>query len=126
MNFIKRLFQNKETNTMENWTHITEENQLESIKESSKDKPAVIFKDSVTCGISAHAKHKLESAWDFENSEMDFYYLDLLSYRSISNKIADFFGVTHQSPQILVLKNREVVDHFSHQSISVDRIRKAL
>jgi bacillithiol system protein YtxJ len=125
MNFLKKIFENKQ-NTMENWKHITEENQLESIRENSKSKPTVIFKDSVTCGISAHAKHKLESAWDFENSELDFYYLDLLSYRNISNKIAQDFGVTHQSPQILVLKDSKVIDHFSHQSISVERIRKAI
>ena len=111
---------------MESWIHITEERQLETIKESSKSKPAVIFKDSVTCGISAHAKHKLTSAWDFDTSEIDFYYLDLLSFRNISNKIAQEFAVTHQSPQILVLKDTKVVDHFSHQSISVDRIRKAI
>lgn len=111
---------------MENWIAITEEQQLENVKESSKSKPAVIFKDSVTCGISAHAKNKLETAWDFDASEIDFYYLDLLSNRNISNKIAADFGVTHQSPQIIVVKDEKVVDHFSHQSISVDRIRKAI
>lgn len=126
MNFLKKLFQNKQNNTMESWIHITEEQQLETIKEFSKAKTAVIFKDSVTCGISAHAKHKLESAWNFETSELDFYYLDLLAYRSISNKIATDFGVTHQSPQIIMLKDGKVVDHFSHQSLSVDRIRKVL
>jgi len=111
---------------MESWNHITDENQLQEIIESSNEKPAVIFKHSVTCGISAHAKDKLETAWNFKETDLNFYYLDLLAYRSISNKIASDFGVTHQSPQIIVVKNGAATANFSHQAISVDRLRKEI
>jgi len=111
---------------MENWKVLNSENQLEEIKELSFKIPVVLFKDSISCGISAHAKHKLESAWDFDPKDLVFFYLDLLSYRNISNKIAEVFGVTHQSPQILVIKNGVSVSNFSHQAISVDRIKKEI
>lgn len=111
---------------MESWKHITDEKQLAEIIEKSNEKPTVIFKHSVTCGISAHAKSKLESAWNFSEEELNFYYLDLLAYRSISNKIAADFGVTHQSPQIIVVKNGKATANFSHQAISVDRLRKEI
>lgn len=111
---------------MESWNHITDENQLVDIIESSSKTPSVIFKHSVTCGISAHAKDKLETAWNFKENELKFYYLDLLAYRSISNKIAQDFGVTHQSPQIIVIKDGVATANFSHQAISVDRLKKEL
>ena len=94
------------------------------IKDLSFKIPVVLFKDSTTCGISAHAKHKLKSAWDFETSDLSFFYLDLLNYRNISNKIAEVFGVIHQSPQILVIKDGVSVSNFSHQAINVERLRK--
>lgn len=46
------------------------------------------------------------------------YYLDLLAYRPISDKIAERFQVWHQSPQLIVLRNGELAHHSSHNSIS--------
>ena len=126
MSLLSRLFSNKEVEIMENWKKLTEEKQLEEIKEISKQKTVAIFKHSTRCGISAHAMHKLETAWDFTETDLDFYYLDLIAYRSISNKIAEVFNVLHQSPQVVVIKNCLAISNFSHQSISVDRIRKDL
>ncbi len=125
MNFLKKIFNQKEE-LMESWKTLNDESQLEEIIELSKIKPVVIFKHSTRCGISAHAKHKLESAWNFKESELDFYYLDLITYRNISNKIAKLFDVFHQSPQIIIIKNQKAISHFSHQSISVEKIRKEL
>lgn len=111
---------------MQSWKHLTEENQLDEIISQSSDKPSIIFKHSVTCGISAHAKNKLETAWDFNDTDFNFYYLDLLAHRNISNKIAQDLNVTHQSPQIIVVKDGKATANFSHQAISVDRLKKEL
>ena len=51
-----------------------------------------------------------------------FYYLDLIRYRAISNKIAETFGVHHESPQILIIRNGECVYDESHNGISMDEI----
>jgi len=125
MNFLKKMF-NKKEELMESWKIINNESQLDEIKEFSEKKPIIIFKHSTRCGISAHAKHKLESAWNFKDSDLDFYYLDLITYRNISNKIAEMFDVFHQSPQIIIVKNKKAVSNFSHQSISIEKIRKNL
>ncbi|WP_294234557.1 monothiol bacilliredoxin BrxC family protein, partial [uncultured Chryseobacterium sp.] len=52
----------------------------------------------------------------------DLYYLDLLAYRPLSNRIADDLGVTHQSPQLIVIENGKAVNNASHQNISVDQL----
>jgi len=125
MRFLEKIFGKKGTN-MKTWKNLTEEKQLEEIIVNSNHKPIAIFKHSIRCGISAHAQHKLETAWSFSETDLDFYYLDLINYRNISNKIADVFGVLHQSPQVIIIKNEKVVSSFSHQSISVEKIKKEI
>ena len=46
------------------------------------------------------------------------YYLDLLSYRDISDEVGYTFQVMHQSPQLLVVKNEHAVANASHYDIA--------
>ena len=55
-------------------------------------------------------------------SDIDFYFLDLLSYRNLSNKIADIFKVPHESPQVLVIRDGNCVYEESHMGISMNEI----
>jgi len=109
-----------------NWTALTKESQLSQIIEKSKSIPCLIFKHSTTCPISSMARHRVEGKWDFEAGEMDAYYLDLLSYRSISNAIAEVFGVQHQSPQVLLIQDGMCTFDTSHLDITVEGIRSNL
>lgn len=111
---------------MKDWNIITTEQDILNILEKSNEKTQIIFKDSVTCGISAFAKERLVSGNDALVAKSDFNYLDLLSYRNVSNFIATELNVIHQSPQIIVLKNREVVYRVSHHSIQAEEIEKYL
>ncbi len=107
---------------MTNWKPITTTEDISSILDLSESKTQIIFKDSITCGISAYAKERLEKGSDSLTEKADFNYLDLLTYRSISNYIAEELGVVHQSPQIIVLKDKKVVFQVTHHSIEVEKI----
>lgn len=111
---------------IETWIKITNEDQLNDIIKNSNSKPSIIYKHSTTCGISAHAMYKLETDWDKIKDKVNFYYLDLLQYRSISNKISEVSNVIHQSPQIIIYNNEQIISHFSHQVICVDKIIKEI
>ena len=102
------------------WNDLTEESQLAEIKKQSNTQPVVIFKHSTRCGISAMAKTRLERTTAPEN--VAFYYLDLVHYRSISNKIAELFSVHHESPQVLLIRNGSCVYDESHNGISMEEI----
>jgi bacillithiol system protein YtxJ len=52
----------------------------------------------------------------------DFYLLDLLAYRNISNSIAEKLQVHHESPQVIVLRKGEVIYEESHMAIQMDEI----
>ncbi len=108
------------------WKVLNSLEQLEELKQSSFHKPVVIFKHSTRCGISAHAKYRLENDWGFSDADMDFYYLDLIAHRPVSNKITEAFQVVHQSPQIILLRNGQSVFDTSHHMISVPVLRQAL
>ena len=111
---------------MKNWKKITTEEDVIAIIDASEMKPQIIFKDSTTCGISAFAKERLENGNDLLIETADFNYLDLLTYRSVSNYIAKELNVIHQSPQIIVLKDKKVIYKDSHHSIEPKKIQKYL
>ena len=71
-------------------------------------------------------KNRLERHWTFSDKELPAYYLDLRSYREISNKIAAYFNVEHQSPQIILIKNGRCIYHTSHNNISSEKIGEAV
>src|SRR5690349_14853803 len=102
------------------WNELISEEQLQQIKDKSFDRPQVIFKHSTRCSISSVAKTRLEK-WQ-PSEDFDFYFLDLIRNRPLSNKIADTFMVHHESPQVLVVKDGECVYDESHLGISLQEI----
>ena len=101
------------------WNTLTNCNDLARLKEESKTKPVIIFKHSTRCAISSMVVNRLEREWQSE--EMDNivpYFLDLISYRDISNEIANLFNVRHQSPQIIIVRDGIAVFSTSHMEIN--------
>ncbi|MBW8683683.1 bacillithiol system redox-active protein YtxJ [Chitinophaga rhizophila] len=101
-----------------NWIPLTTETQLTEIKETSVTRPVVIFKHSTRCSISAVAKSRLERA--AAPDTISFYYLDLIKFRDISNRIAADYNIPHESPQVLLIRNGECVYDESHSGITMD------
>ena len=107
------------------WIPLTSMEQLVELTEHSFVKPIFIFKHSTRCGISRTALKQFENEYDLD-TEVDAYYLDLLEYRPISSAIATQFSVTHQSPQLILMKNGQVVHHASHSDIDAQLLKKYL
>ena len=103
-----------------NWHPINSLDQLEQIKTASFTTPQVIFKHSTTCSISRMALDRFERAEVPE--KVDFHFLDLLNYRTISNEIAAFFQVHHESPQVILIKNGDCIYDESHYGIMMDEL----
>lgn len=121
MGLINRLF-GSTTEALETdkfpWIPLTNSEQLEDLEVHSKNKIQVIFKYSTRCGINRIVMKEFEKAYKSSEQDFDFYYLDILSFRSVSNTIATRFDVVHESPQVLVIKNGVVVSHASHSAIN--------
>lgn len=106
------------------WIPLTSSDQLDTINEKSNNTPQVIFKHSTRCSISSMALNRLERETASEHA--DYYFLDLIQHRTLSNEIAKKFQVHHESPQILLIKNMECVYDESHHGISMQEIEQQL
>jgi len=104
------------------WQSISRLSQIEEIVENSFSKPQVIFKHSTRCGISRLAKNRMERGWDFDLDQVDLHYLDLLTYRPISNHIAERTGIVHESPQMILIIEGKAVFSASHAEVVPDAI----
>lgn len=108
------------------WVSLTRIEDLDKIKEESKERPVIIFKHSTRCGVSRGVLKSFEKEYNIDKEQVKIYFLDLLSHRDISNEIASTFGVRHESPQILIIKNGKAVFNESHHSIQAADIQEYL
>ena len=106
------------------WNTIESEEDLQNAIQKSNEKKIAIFKHSTRCFISKTVLRNFEKeVQNSESEDTEYYYLDLIAYRALSNKIADIFAVQHQSPQLIVIKNGKAVANASHQSIDLSLVK---
>ncbi|WP_336715648.1 bacillithiol system redox-active protein YtxJ [Chryseobacterium mucoviscidosis] len=124
MSFFDKIFGGKEDASEQKsfWKKIESNEDLEKAIQDSFQHKIAIFKHSTSCFISKTVLRNFEKEIENLDQKIDLYYLDLLAHRPISNKIAENLGVTHQSPQLIVIENGKAINNASHQSISVDQI----
>jgi bacillithiol system protein YtxJ len=109
------------------WNNLKEVSQLENIHQESSGQPVLIFKHSTRCYTSRLVLDRLQRSWkEEEMNNVKLYFLDLLTYRDISNAIQHHFGVEHQSPQVLIIRNGQSVFDCSHFSIDYSELKSAL
>jgi bacillithiol system protein YtxJ len=121
MGFFNTLFggsSDPESERQLAWIPLNRTSQLDEILERSHTKVQIIFKHSTRCGISNMALRQFQSVFSQNALDADLYYLDLIAFRSISNSVVEKFQVYHQSPQVIIIKNGEVVAHESHGAIN--------
>ncbi|TAD84206.1 MAG: bacillithiol system redox-active protein YtxJ [Bacteroidetes bacterium] len=106
-----------------NWKTLQTPADLEALLRDSHSRPQVIFKHSTTCSVSQMAKSRLERETPPEG--IDFYYLDLLAYRPLSQQIATDLQVWHESPQVILVKAGACIYDESHMGIRMDDIVEA-
>lgn len=107
-----------------NWIPLQDLAQLEEIHAS--DDISIIFKHSTRCAVSSMAKRNLEFDAALLPEQAKIYFLDLIKYRPLSNKIAELWGVPHESPQILIVQGNKCLYDASHSDIEMQDIVKHL
>ena len=116
----------EENKSMVNWVSFNSLNQIETIKEQSKSETIFIFKHSTRCSISSIVMKRFENSFNSSMKNVKVYYLDLLSFRSLSDEVGYSFQVQHQSPQLLIIRNEVAIKYESHYDIIAVNIQKYL
>ena len=130
MNFLKNIFKENPSNSKEKskeevkFFRLDKMEQFDEIDEISQTKPVVLFKHSTRCSISRMALKQFDAEFNYPEEKIDWYLLDLLNHRDLSNEIASKYNVVHQSPQIVVIRNGKAVFNESHDSISAEDLKQ--
>ena len=108
------------------WKTLDSFSGLDALVQRSHQSPVLLFKHSTRCSVSSMALNLLESNWVFPEDQLQPWFLDLISFREVSHKVAADLGVEHQSPQAIVIHGGKVIYHASHSAISVAALQEAL
>jgi len=92
---------------------------LSQLFEISNEKPVLLFKHSVTCPLSADAYEQMEKF----DGEINLVVVQ--QARAVSNEIESRTGVSHQSPQVIILRNGKPTWHASHFKITTQAVTQA-
>ena len=101
---------------------ITDEQVLESV---FKSELAILFKHSTICPSSGVAMEEMEN-FAKDHPEVPIYVIDVRRQRSLSQKAAAFFGIEHESPQVIVIRNGLPAWNTSHFGITAAKLSNAL
>ncbi len=105
---------------MKSWDKINnQEGHLEKIE---NDEVLAVFKHSPRCSISMAAKHRIEDADKLPSEISSWIIVDVLEQRPTSQRLAEYTHVEHESPQLLIFKNKKCIYHASHLDIKPDLI----
>jgi bacillithiol system protein YtxJ len=102
---------------------LEKEEQLDEI--ASAKGALVIFKHNTTCPISQGVLKRLEAEPQNIKGTEGVYLLDLMEKRELSNAVAERFGVEHQSPQLLLIRNGQCTFHQWGYDISAEETAAA-
>jgi bacillithiol system protein YtxJ len=106
---------------------LTQTQEFEAVLEASNAAPQLIFKHSTTCPTSASAYRRMaDYIAAAPAGTPPVHLVKVIESRPVSNSIAQQLGVTHQSPQIILLNQGAAVWNTSHGSITANAITQAL
>lgn len=114
---------------MANLTHLSDLDMLEAAIAESAERPVLLFKHSRTCGISCEAFDELQAHVAGHSSQpikASYKVITVQSHRRLSDTAAERFGIRHETPQAILLKDGRPVWNASHFRITADALSRVL
>jgi bacillithiol system protein YtxJ len=119
-NLASQLLSSWRGRTMDNFISVTETSDLDQLVAQSKQQTVVIFKHSLTCPVSSSAYQEMTRFPGSVNL------VEVQRARELSREIEHRTGIRHESPQVIVLRNGQVVWDASHFKITADAVSQAV
>jgi bacillithiol system protein YtxJ len=112
---------------MANLTHLSDLDMLEAAIAESLERPVLLFKHSRTCGISCEAFDELQAhVAEHAGAAASYKVITVQSHRRLSDSAAERFGIRHETPQAILLKDGRPVWNASHFRITADALAQAI
>ena len=101
--------------------------ELDEVFRESGVRPVFLLKHSTRCGSSAASWRDFRDFASLHDEEDALYtVVEIPEWRELSDEVARRTGITHESPQVLLLRGGHVVWHASRWRISRQALAKAL
>ncbi|AFM41350.1 bacillithiol system protein YtxJ [Desulfosporosinus acidiphilus SJ4] len=100
--------------------------EFEAVLNESYQQEVLLFKHSTQCPISARAWQEIQKFARQAPEQVQVAVIKVIESRSVSNQAERDLGIKHESPQILLIRNKKVVWHTSHQAVTLENILRAL
>ncbi|MDP4125605.1 MAG: bacillithiol system redox-active protein YtxJ [Bacillota bacterium] len=111
---------------MAEFREITTDQEFKEILDDSRQRKVILFKHSTACPISGRAWSEVQNFIKESSNEVLVVMIKVIESRSVSNQITAELGTKHESPQVLLLFNKKVSWHTSHQAVTQNNIKKAI
>src|SRR5205807_4914103 len=93
---------------------------LDEFLASSSNSAAVLFKHSNTCGVSSRAYDEMSKL------RGPVGLVTVQKARAVSNEMERRWGVTHETPQVLIVREHSLVWDASHSRVTAAAVETAL
>ncbi|MDZ7805670.1 MAG: bacillithiol system redox-active protein YtxJ [Gracilimonas sp.] len=124
---IKSIFNN---NTVDEdylqWRRLSTFSDVKKLNDASHSKFQLIYKHSTRCATSYFALKNLQNFPEEKLQKLDLYIIDVISQRQLSHEISEYFKVRHESPQVIILKDGQLIWNASHGDVRTEVILKAI
>ena len=101
---------------------ITAADDLSRILAKSDDNHQILFKHSIACAVSSNAFTEIQDFLDHPQ----FHMLVVQDQPQLKMVVQELLDVKHESPQVIVIKDRKAIQVFNHHTIQHDAIAKYL
>lgn len=101
---------------------------LAALKTASTDRTVAVFKHSPICPISHGAQERFQG-WMAEGdrkASVSHVQIDVLGQKPLARGLVAELGVKHESPQVLLFHDGELIWHASHDAITGEALSEQL
>ena len=97
---------------------------LDAAIEESCTRPVLLFKHSRTCGISCEAFDELQLHLSTALRPAAYKLITVQSHRRVSDELSSRFGIRHETPQAILLRDGRPVWNASHFRITANELHR--
>lgn len=108
------------------WYYPSSLSDIDSLIQISQKKPIVFYKHSYRCGLCHMIHDDFKKDWSLKDSDAVLVFIEVNSKRDISNYISTKFSIKHHSPQVIVIKESEILYTETHGKIKTIEIQEVI
>lgn len=97
---------------------------VQSLLAMSNTSTVVLFKHSISCPSSSHARRQLQRLTEYEAPLI--IEIVVQQEKQLSHDIAEHLGIRHETPQVTILREGKFIFHASYWNVSAEKVREAL